>query len=93
MWSVALHKDVQKKLQKLPKQVVYTLTVWINIAQTEGPKGLRSARGFNDEALRGKWKGFRSCRLNRQYRVIYKIDTDVVRIFVIDVTAHDYRRK
>ncbi len=93
MWSVDLHKNVQKILRKLPQQVVNALTIWINIAQTDGPIGLRSTRGFNDEPLRGKWKGFRSSRLNQQYRVIYKVDKDIVSIFVIDVTAHDYRRK
>ncbi|MFO7787892.1 MAG: hypothetical protein R6W87_09010 [Halospina sp.] len=28
-----------------------------------GPQGLRHIRGFKDEALSGKWKGFRSVRL------------------------------
>jgi addiction module RelE/StbE family toxin len=90
MWDVNFHKDVKKQLKKLPKQVLNALTVWVSVAQMEGPIGLRSTRGFNDEALQGKWKGFRSSRLNQQYRVIYKIDKNVVQIFVVDVTAHDY---
>lgn len=53
----------------------------------------RIPSGFNDEALRGKWRGFRSSRLNQQYRVVYKVDTDAIRIFVIHVTAHDYQKK
>lgn len=93
MWVVDLHRDVKKQLKKLPKQVVNALTVWINVAKIEGPVGLRSTRGFNDEALQGKWKGFRSSRLSQQYRVIYKVEKDVVQIFVVDVTAHDYRKK
>lgn len=93
MWAVDFHKDVKKLLRKLPKQVVNSLTVWVSVAQIEGPVGLRSTRGFNDEALQGKWKGFRSSRLNQQYRVIYKVDKNVVQIFVVDVTAHDYRKK
>lgn len=63
------------------------------VARIEGPVGLRSTRGFNDEPLQGKWKGFRSSRLNQQYRVIYKVYKNVVQIFVVDVTAHDYRKK
>jgi addiction module RelE/StbE family toxin len=93
MWDVNFHKDVKKQLKKLPKQVLNALTVWVSVAQIEGPIGLRSTHGFNDEALQGKWKGFRSSRLNQQYRVIYKIDKNVVQIFVVDVTAHDYRKK
>lgn len=93
MWAVDFHKDVKKQLRKLPKQVMNALTVWINVARIEGPVGLRSTRGFNDEPLHGKWRGFRSSRLNQQYRVIYKVNKDVVQIFVVDVTAHDYRKK
>lgn len=93
MWEVELNKDVKKGLKKLPPAVRNALTVWINIARIEGPAGLRSARGFNDEALKGEWKGYRSCRLSKQYRVIYQVYKDLVRIVVVDVTAHDYRRK
>jgi plasmid maintenance system killer protein len=43
--------------------------------------------------LKGEWQGHRSSRLNQQYRVIYRIDRDRVFVEVVDVTAHDYRRK
>jgi addiction module RelE/StbE family toxin len=57
-----------------------------------GPPGLRLIRGFNDEALAGEWKGYRSSRLGVQYRVIYRVLT-VERTFqVVSITAHDYRR-
>ncbi|WP_422475298.1 type II toxin-antitoxin system mRNA interferase toxin, RelE/StbE family [Endozoicomonas sp. ALB032] len=58
-----------------------------------GPGGLKQIRGFNDEALRGEWKGFRSSRLNMRYRVIYKVEKDNVLVQVVKVTPHDYRRK
>lgn len=93
MWEVNFHRDVKKQLKKIPKQVLNALTVWVSVARIEGPIGLRSTRGFNDEALRGKWKGYRSSRLNQQYRVIYRIDRNFVQVFVVDVTAHDYRKK
>jgi addiction module RelE/StbE family toxin len=48
--------------------------------------------GFKDEALSGNWKGFRSSRLNIQYRVIYKVHKDQVLVEVERVTPHDYRR-
>lgn len=93
MWTVQLHRDVSKGMRKLPEPVRRALTVWIGIAETEGPAGLRALRGFNDEALKGVWKGCRSSRLNKQYRVIYRIEREIVNILVMDVTAHDYRRK
>ncbi len=46
----------------------------------------------HDEALKGEWKGFRSSRLNIQYRVIYKVEKDKILIAVVNVIAHDYRR-
>lgn len=58
-----------------------------------GPQGLRLVKGFHDEALRGEWRGCRSSRLGRTYRVIYEVVSESVLVKVIDVTAHDYRRK
>jgi mRNA-degrading endonuclease YafQ of YafQ-DinJ toxin-antitoxin module len=45
------------------------------------------------QALRGEWKGYRSSRLDIQYRIIYKIGNEQLFVKVIKVTAHDYRRK
>ncbi|MGH8556997.1 MAG: type II toxin-antitoxin system mRNA interferase toxin, RelE/StbE family [Methylococcales bacterium] len=50
-------------------------------------------RGFDDEALSGEWKGHRSSRLNDQYRVIYRIEQSQIKVEVVSVTPHDYRRK
>jgi addiction module RelE/StbE family toxin len=58
-----------------------------------GPQGLRLIKGFNDESLRGEWKGYRSSRLGKQFRVIYRIDKEQIIVQVINVTAHDYRKK
>lgn len=66
---------------------------WKDILRYSGPKGLKQIRGFNDEALKGDWKGFRSSRLNDQYRVIYKVEKEEILVRVIKITAHDYRRK
>jgi addiction module RelE/StbE family toxin len=54
---------------------------------------LRLIKGFHDESLRGEWRGHRSSRLGLQYRVIYRIVGQEVLVEVIDITAHDYRRK
>ncbi|MDZ7770185.1 MAG: type II toxin-antitoxin system mRNA interferase toxin, RelE/StbE family [Woeseiaceae bacterium] len=66
---------------------------WKDIVQISGPKGLRLVRGFDDEALLGQWKGHRSSRLSQQYRVIYRIPKEEFFVLVVEVTAHDYRRK
>jgi toxin HigB-1 len=66
---------------------------WKDIVEMSGPAGLRLILGFNDEALRGDWKGHRSSRLGEQFRVIYRIEKKDLFMLVIDLTAHDYRRK
>jgi hypothetical protein len=47
----------------------------------------------NDEALRGEWKKHRASRLIQQYRVIYRVERERVRVDVVSLTMHDYRKK
>ena len=82
-----------KQLASLPVDVLKRYEKWKDIILISGPDGLKHIRGFRDEALRGEWKGHRSSRLNVQYRIIYKIEKDLVLVQVVNVTPHDYRRK
>jgi len=66
---------------------------WKDIAMISGPPGLRLIKGFCDEALFGKWKGYRSSRLGLHYRVFYRVIPEQFLFQVIQITAHDYRRK
>lgn len=92
MWSVYEHRHVSKQLDSIPKDVLKRYEKWKDIVTISGPQGLRKMKGLRDEALSGPWKGHRSSRLNKQYRVIYKIIKDRVFIKVVSVTPHDYRR-
>lgn len=92
MWDVLEHRKVAKSLAAAPVEVQKRYEKWKDIVAISGPQGLRYIRGFNDEALSGKWKGFRSSRLNIQYRVIYKVQKDQVLVQVEKVTPHDYGR-
>jgi addiction module RelE/StbE family toxin len=93
MWEIYEHRNAAKRLGSLPLEVLKKYEIWKNIVSISGPEGLKQIGGFNDEALRGEWKGHRSSRLNIQYRVIYRIVREQVLVQVIDVTAHDYRKK
>jgi len=93
MWEIYEHRKAVKQLASLPIDVLKRYEKWKDIIFISGPDGLKHIRGFRDEALRGEWKGHRSSRLNIQYRVIYKIEKDLVLVQVVDVTPHDYRRK
>jgi len=93
MWTVWEHRSLSKQLGKLPVEVLKRYQKWKDIVAFSGPQGLREIRGLRDEALRGQWRGCRSSRLNQQYRVIYRVVAQEIRVEVVDVTAHDYRRK
>lgn len=93
MWDIYEHRRVAKQLDSLPIDVLKRYEKWKDIVSISGPAGLRQIKGFRDEALQGEWRGYRSSRLNLQYRVIYRIEKDLVLVQVVEVTAHDYRRK
>ena len=93
MWEIYEHRRVSRQLKKLPIDILKRYEKWKDIVALSGPQGLRVIRGFNDESLSGEWAGQRSSRLNQQYRVIYKIEKQQIRVDVVSVTPHDYRRK
>ena len=93
MWTVLEHRRVTRKLRYLPVEVLKRYEKWKDIVTISGPRGLRLIKGFRDEALRGEWKGHRSSRMSSSYRVIYRVVSDEVQVHVIDLSAHDYRRK
>ena len=93
MWEVYEHRRTERQLKKLPVEILKRYEKWKDIVSISGPRGLRVIRGFNDEALTGSWKGHRSSRLNEQYRVIYRVERDQIRVEVVSVNAHDYRKK
>ncbi len=93
MWEIYEHKKVAKQLNSLQVDILKRYEKWKDIVTISGPSGLKLIKGFNDEPLQGEWKGYRSSRLNLQYRVIYKIDNELLFVYVVKVTPHDYRRK
>lgn len=92
MWRIEEHRRVDKQLGSVPKEILKRYEKWKDIAALSGPPGLRLIKGFHDETLSGKWKGFRSSRLGEQWRVIYRLIAEELLFQVASITAHDYRR-
>ncbi|OGQ22151.1 MAG: addiction module toxin [Deltaproteobacteria bacterium RIFCSPLOWO2_02_FULL_44_10] len=90
MYIVFEHKSVEKSLKKTPLEIRKNYLAWKRIIELEGPQGLRFIKGFHDEALKGEWQGFRSSRLNKQWRVIYKIDKEQLIVYVVEINPHTY---
>jgi addiction module RelE/StbE family toxin len=94
MWTIRESRGVDRELSsgRVPLEILKRYEKWKDIAVLSGPRGLRAIRGFHDEALSGEWRGFRSSRLNAQWRVVYRIEVAVLIVEVVRVTPHDYRR-
>jgi mRNA-degrading endonuclease YafQ of YafQ-DinJ toxin-antitoxin module len=92
MWRIEEHRRVDKQLSSAPREILKRYEKWKDIATLSGPPGLRLIRGFNDEALSGKWVGHRSSRLGLQWRVIYRTAPEQQLFQVVSITPHDYRR-
>jgi addiction module RelE/StbE family toxin len=94
MWRIEELRQVDKELSsgRVPIEILKRYEKWKDIAMLSGPQGLRAIKGFRDEALSGDWKGYRSSRLNEQWRVIYQVVADALLVRVVRVTPHDYRR-
>jgi len=93
MWRIEEHRRIGKQLAAAPLEIQMRYEKWLDVASMSGPPGLRAIRGFNEEALSGTWRGYRSSRLNLQYRVIYRFVAAQQLVQVTEVTPHDYRRR
>lgn len=93
MWEIHEHRKAVKQLQSLPVDILKRYEKWKDIVYISGPEGLKEISGFRDEALKGEWLGHRSSRLSIQYRVIYRVERDLILVQVVSVTPHDYRSK
>ena len=92
MWRIEEHRRVDKQLASAPREILKRYEKWKDIAMLSGPPGIRLIRGFNDEALSGKWDGHRSSRLGLQWRIIYRTVSDQQLFEVVSITPHDYGR-
>jgi len=90
MWNILEQRSLAKTCRKLPEKVVKKYELWKDIVFRHGPGKLREFPGFHDEKLKGNRTGQRSSRLNLQYRVIYKVEKEIVTVSVIDINAHKY---
>ncbi len=93
MWMVEISKPAEKELRKMPLQIRDAFDAWRNVIEQQGPAGIQNINGYWDHALKGEWKGARASSLNNQWRVIYLIESQTIRILVLRITPHDYRRK
>lgn len=90
--SVRLSRRAERDLERVPGHIAYKLRGWIDAIEYEGLETVRRIPGYHDEPLKGAWRGYRSVRLSKAYRAIYRITSDqgLELAYVEEVTRHEY---
>jgi proteic killer suppression protein len=90
MTKISLSKNFGKELSKVPNFIRKKVLFWIFLVESNGLPEVMKLTGFHDEPLKGTRKGQRSIRVNRAYRVIYRLIQNHVHIELLEVHKHDY---
>jgi len=90
MWRIQEHREIGKVCEKLPETAAKKYELWKDIIRRHGPAKLREFPGFHDEKLKGDRSGQRSSRLTLQHRVIYAVEKEIITVFVLEITPHEY---
>lgn len=64
--------------------------LWIFLLESRGVAEVMRVPGFHDEPLRGPRCGQRSIRLNKSYRLIYRVISARVHLELLEIHKHDY---
>ena len=90
--SVVLTRKAKKQIKTVPPYIVLKLFDWSRQVENYGLESVRKVKGFHDEPLKGDWKGFRSIRLSKSYRAIYKVKSErkIEFVGVEEVNKHAY---
>ena len=95
MNRVVWNNKVHKQLEKIPSYIRDKFHYWVGLIEKYGITEVSKIKGFNDESLKGNLFGKRSVRLNRSYRVIYRLieqKIEIQKIEVLEITKHEYKK-
>jgi proteic killer suppression protein len=90
--EVRLSRKAEKDLLRMPRHICKALETWIASIELRGLAEVRKISGYHDEPLQGNRFGQRSVRLNRAYRLIYRIlsESSEKIILIEEVSKHGY---
>jgi proteic killer suppression protein len=81
---------LKKQLAKVPDFIRKKVIFWVFLVESNGLTEVMKSPGFHDEPLRGERKGQRSVRMNKAYRLIYRVIHERIQIELLEVHKHDY---
>ena len=87
---ISRSRGFEKQLDRVPDFIRKKVLFWIFLVESNGLAEVMKSPGFHDEPLKGERKGQRSVRLNKAYRLIYRVVQDRVHIELLEVHKHDY---
>ncbi len=77
MRSIQQHKDATKALKKAPHRIQKKMIAWVEYFMTnDGFEGCR----FEIAPLKGKLKIYQEVKLDKDYRIIFRLDEDALHI-------------
>lgn len=80
----------EKDLKKVPDFIQKKVLFWIFLVETQGLSETMKSKGYHDEPLKGQRVGQRSVRMNRSYRLIYRLIDNKIKIELLEVNKHEY---
>ena len=88
--KVTATRQFEKDLKKVPAFIQKKVMFWVFLVESQGIAETAKSRGYHDEPLKGSRKGQRSVRMNRAYRLIYRVVKDRIEIELLEVNKHEY---
>ena len=86
-WRVVESRVVTRQVRRAPREIQRKYGAWRNMVRHGGPY---LPGGFRVHPLLGKRKGQISARLNRQWRVIFKVFEGELIVEALELTPHKY---
>ncbi|MBX3033843.1 MAG: type II toxin-antitoxin system mRNA interferase toxin, RelE/StbE family [Bdellovibrionaceae bacterium] len=88
--KVSRSRNFEKQLKKVPEFIRKKVIFWIFLVESKGSAEVMKSPGFHDEPLKGLRRGQRSARMNKAYRLIYRVIEDRVHIEILEINKHEY---
>ena len=88
--KVIATKKFEKDLKKMPDFIQKKVIFWVFLVESQGIAETAKSKGYHDEPLKGSRKGQRSVRMNKAYRLIYRVLRGQVEIELLEVNKHEY---
>jgi hypothetical protein len=86
-WQIIEGRLIKKQLDKAPKSIRVKYTFWRGQIEELGPN---LQGGYRTHALKGSRIGQKSARLDRQWRVIFRVFEHDLIVEALEITPHNY---